>query len=215
MSIYDRKRISDKSILFGDVFNHEDGREFTYIESMLQRAVCGFESKDGKSQLMVYQSLEALVNAGFKLNLEYVEKDIELFERGDEIIAPRKLKDGSWAGLSRLLTTTAIHVDFDEDSPFESRYCFSSSQLVAKEVVALYWLTRFKNKNSLPVGNCAYRGKLGSEPIASDEVTMEFKEITYQLKHKVMLYEGMDIHAYCNHFLRKYFYDDLGFMRVK
>lgn len=193
MNPFNIERTATNPYLLGDVFIR-DNQEFTLMEPSV--GCYGFLKENRSVRMVAHRSFNELLDQGFTPVEEFIEKSKEM--RENYIFAPRKLEDGTWAGLSPLVTTTAIHVDWDDISPFESRYCFSHNQALPSYYTALYWLTRFKNKNSLPIGNCAYRGRLGNDPIMDHERTKQYYQDMYRIKHEVQFIDGLDMHGIAN-----------------
>lgn len=184
--------------VFGDVFNHEDGREYTLFEISKGHAYGVMKESSGAVYLKKFNRWLDLFDDGFKQNLEFLEKDKELYEY--QLYAPRKLEDGTWAALNRLMYTTAICVNFDDVhyiTQYESRYCFSHNEMLPSWYTATYWLAQFKNKNSLPIGNCAFRGVLGTEPIRSEKETDLYYLCMDFLKVNPLI-DNLDIHGIAN-----------------
>lgn len=194
----DRK---NNTVLFGDVLFSE-GQEFTVINNS-GLGVFGILNGPDQEQtkLASFSDLKSLYDQGFELDPEHVAMDSEIQEMG--LYAPRKLADGSWAALTSLLTTTAICVDFDYISMYESRYCFGHTQKMPSLMLAAFWLSKFKNKESLPIGNVAYRGHLGLEPIADPEITRTYYEKMFALKHEPFI-EGLDMRGHANKIMNEY-----------
>lgn len=169
----------DRSVypyLPGDLFEKNNLQEFTILH-IDERAVYGALKDETGVALKKYPNLTALMDDGFEPNLEYLEVEKEILKKMG-LFAPRKLEDGTWAALTRLVTTTAICVNYDSDglgiSMYESRYCFSNTLILPHYGNASYWLAQLKNQESLPVGNCAFRGRLGTEPLMDIEYTRNY-----------------------------------------
>lgn len=181
--------------VFGDVFNNENQAEFTLFEISNGHAYGVMKDHQNRFYLKKFNKWLDLFDEGFKQNLEFLEKEKEIAELN--LCAPRKLQDGTWAALSRLMFTTAICVDFDAITQYESRYCFSHNERLPSWCTATYWLAQFKTKNSLPIGNCAYRGKLGDEPIRPKKETDQYYADMLFLKHNPTL-DNLDIFGIAN-----------------
>lgn len=180
--------------LMGDVFNHESGdSEFTLLDFARSGGVVGILNEGDNTKLIKLASVERLFDNGYVLNEEYVEMSKYITEF--QMIAPRKLEDGVWAALTRLAFTTAICIGFDEISSYRTRYCFGHNSCLPSYFTATYWLSRMKTSKSLPIGNCAFRGVLGTEPIESDKKTKGYYHKMYQLKYELPFIDGKDIHA--------------------
>lgn len=194
MNPFDQERTTATPYLMGDVFT-QGGQELTLLQA--GDLYCfGFLNYGGVLRMAKFANLHAMLDQGFTPVEEFIEKSKEM--RENYIYAPRKLEDGTWAGLSRLVTTTAIHVNWDDISPFETRYCFSHNQIMPSYHTALFWLAQFKNKNSLPVGNCAYRGRLGNQPLCDENRTKKYYQDMIRLKHEVQFIDGLDMHGVAN-----------------
>lgn len=57
---------------------------------------------------------------------------------------PRKLSDGSWCGLSKLMFTWSVCMDIDEFSPFKYRWCFEDF------AEAMYFLQTAEDFDEVP-----------------------------------------------------------------
>lgn len=193
---FELKRES-QSFLMGDVFTHENNdSEFTLFDFDRLGCVVGVLNENEHSRLIKLSSLDRLLDNGYSVNEEYIEKSKELIEY--QMIAPRMLEDGVWAALTRLAFTTAICIDFDEINAYRTRYCFGHNSYLPSFFTATYWLSRMKTSKSLPIGNCAFRGQIGNEPIESEEKTLDYYDKMYRLKHEVSFIDGKDIHALAN-----------------
>lgn len=205
MDVFDRNR-SVTPHLPGDLFEKCNGQGFTILH-LDDKTIYGAinEKKATGITLKKYPSISALRNDGFEPNLEYLEKEKQIYKEMG-LFAPRKLEDGTWAALTRLVATTAICVDFDSDglgiSMYESRYCFGPNRALPHYGNASYWLAQFKNKESLPIGNCAYRGRLGTQPILDMEYTKNFYGIMAYL-HENPFLEDLNIHGVCDMVMRE------------
>lgn len=189
------ERTEKTPYLFGDVFTKDD-QELTLLTAPIDTMAFGLLKIDGVVRIKAYKGLESILDQGFIPNEEYIEMSKEM--RVNEIYAPRKLEDGTWSGLMPLAFTTSICIGFNDWSPFETRYCFGDNQRLPRHITALYWLSRLKTKNSLPVGNCAYRGILGNDPIIDAKITQDYYQNMYDLKHRVLDIDGKDIHGVAN-----------------
>lgn len=190
---FELKRES-QPFLMGDVFTHENNdSEFTLFDFDRLGCVVGVLNENGHSRLIKLSSVDRLLDNGYCVNEEYIEKSKELIEY--QMIAPRMLEDGVWAGLTRLAFTTAICIDFDEINAYRTRYCFGHNSYLPSFFTATYWLSRMKTSKSLPIGNCAFRGVIGVEPIESEEKTRDYYNKMYRLKHEVSFIDGKDIHG--------------------
>lgn len=190
---FEPKDRNDFPFLMGDVFNDSHGNEFTLFQiedDIAYGVLTPFNAQRGYLKRFSYW--QDLFKSGFKINQEFVEESIKL--KNDGIVAPRKLQDGTWAGISRLMFTSAICVDYDIEryTMYESRYCFSHNSLLPSWYTAIYWLSQFKHKLSLPIGNCAYRGILGKDPIADPLLTKKYYEDMLYLKDNMNI-NGLDI----------------------
>lgn len=205
MDVFDRNR-SRVPFLPGDLFQNCKGQEFTILH-LGENTIYGALStqNEGGVVLKKYPNLSKLLDDGFIVNAEYLEKEKEIHQTMG-LFAPRRLKDGTWAALTRLVATTAICVDFDADnmgiSMYESRYCFGPNRVLPHYGNASYWLAQLENKESLPVGNCAYRGRLGTQPILDTEYTLNFYRMMHYL-HEYPALEGLDIHGVCDMVMRE------------
>lgn len=178
----------------GDLFEKNNVQEFTILH-LDERAVYGVIKDSTGIHLKKYSNLNALLDDGFEPNLEYLEVEKEIYQTMG-LYAPRRLEDGTWAALTRLVATTAICVNYDSDgmgiSMYESRYCFSNTQVLPHYGNASYWLAQLKNQESLPVGNCAFRGRLGTEPLLDYEYTQNYyRMMAYLYEHPTL--EGLNI----------------------
>lgn len=183
--------------LMGDVFNHENNdSEFILFDFDKNGCVVGVLNENEQSKLIKLSSVGRLLDSGYSVNEEYIEMSKQLIEY--QMIAPRKLEDGVWAALSRLAFTTAICIGFDEINTYRTRYCFGHNSYLPSFLTATYWLSRMKTSKSLPIGNCAFRGVIGVEPIESEEKTRDYYDKMYRLKHEVAFIDGKDIHAVAN-----------------
>jgi hypothetical protein len=195
IDLYCRDR-SKNPYLLGDLFTNNADKEFTlfYIN---ENGVFGVMNTEQGAYLKRYPSIDALFGEGFNICQEHLEEDQRIAEEFG-LFAPRKLEDGTWAALTQLVSTTAICVNYDADglgiSMYESRYCFSHNQVMPSPVTAVYWLSQFKNRMSLPVGNCAYRGRKGTDPIWDADRTETFYELMDALKCRGDI-EGHNIHT--------------------
>ena len=191
---YNRER-SRFPYLCGDLFTNNLGDELTLIQVLEGVALCVLLKGDGTFSRVRFNNFNDIFAKGYVLNHEFVQKELEIAHLG--IYAPRKLKDGTWAGLTRLIHTTAICVDFDEQQMYESRYCFSHSEVMYHWQLATYWLAQFKSRESLPIGNCAYRGHLGTEPILSKAKTENYYMGLNAFRNNPTV-NGMDFNEYVN-----------------
>lgn len=184
----------------GDVFNDAQGNEFTLFVIKDGLAVGVYKpSNERTGYLKKYKKWQDLLHSGFQINQEFVEQAQLLQQKDYGIIAPRKLKDGTWAGVCKLMFTSAICVDYDMEqwSMYETRYCFSNNECLPSCFTAIYWLANFEHKLSLPIGNCAYRGKLGIDPIADPQTTANYYEDLETLK-RIPFINDLDVHGVAN-----------------
>lgn len=194
-SAFKIQRTDENPYIAGDVFILGDDH-ITLIETDPHKVVghwFGFHSLNGVIRIKAFKGVGEILEMGYNPVPEYIEKSQELAI--NELYAPRKLKDGTWCALSPLAYTTAIHIDFDDLTPFETRYCFGDSRYFPRHLTALYWLCRLESKYSLPVGNCAYRGILGCEPIVDADLTHEYYRDMQDLKYMVQTKNGLDMHG--------------------
>lgn len=209
MDVFERNR-GLSPYLPGDLFEKNNGQEFTILH-LDQKAVYGVVTDLTGVGLKKYSNISALRDDGFEPNLEYLDKEQQLYQ-DMRLFAPRKLEDGTWAALTRLVATTAICVDFDSDgsgfSMYESRYCFGNNRVLPHYGHASYWLAQLKNKHSLPVGNCAFRGKLGTQPIIDVDYTRNFYGMMAYL-HENPFLDKLDIHGVCDMVMREILNDYL------
>ena len=192
--VFAEQRTDSNPYLMGDVFVNE-GKEFTLFASQLAGAY-GLLNNDCDVSLVVFKNIDRLLDQGFEPVEEYIEMSKEIAE--NNLYAPRKLKDGTWSAISRLAFTTAVCIDFDDLVAYRTRYCFGNNMVFPSHLTALYWLSRMDSKMSLPVGNCAYRGILGNQPILDAEFTKAYYQKMYDLKYNTMLIDGDDIHGVAN-----------------
>lgn len=192
------------SYLPGDLFEKNNVQEFTILH-LDDRAVYGALKDENGIGLKKYPNLTALMDDGFEPNQEYLEVEKEILEKFS-LYAPRRLEDGTWAALTRLVATTAICVNYDADgmgiSMYESRYCFSNTQVLPHYGNASYWLAQLKNQESLPVGNCAFRGRLGTEPLLDMEYTRNYYAMMAYLYEEPSL-EGLNIQQVADMVMRE------------
>ena len=194
MNVFDNVRSLKDPYLMGDVFTAK-GKELTLLT--ITPTVCfGLLNKNGFLRMAKFRGISDILEQGFTPVQEYIEKSNEIKDWG--LYAPRKLNDGTWGAISRLAFTTSININFDEAVSYETRYCFGHNSVLPSYHTALYWLAQFKNKNSLPIGNCAYRGRLGSEPITDTTATEKYYQDLHALKYEQMLIDGRDIHGVAN-----------------
>lgn len=186
--------------LMGDVFNNDKGEEFTLFEISNGSAYGVMTNEEGACYLKRFGKWLDLFEHGFKQNQENLKKEKEI--EGWGLYAPRKLKDGSWAAITRLMYTTAICVNFDEITMYESRYCFSHNSILPSWYTAIFWLAQFKTKESLPVTNCAYRGILGTVPIFDEAATTQYYADLTELKWKDKV-NGRDLHEHASYVMEK------------
>jgi hypothetical protein len=172
-------RTPETPYLVGDVFRHENGHEIVLINPNIGTAYY----KDGKNNVAFLYAMtpEKAFSLGFKPVQEWIEEYNKIKEWG--LFAPRQCNDGTWCALTPLYATTAICADYDEINPFVSRYCFEDSSYQSRTDNALYWLTRFETSMSLPIGNVAYRGHLGNEPIEHEIMTKDYYLTLKKLKY--------------------------------
>lgn len=192
--VFAEKRTVHNPYLMGDVFVKDD-KEFTLFENRFSHTY-GLLKTGENLKFTVFKGVHDLLDQGFIPVQEYIEMGKAMDE--NHLYAPRQLKDGTWAALMPLAFTTSICVDFDDWSPFRTRYCFGHNAVLPSYLTALYWLVRMDNCMSLPVGNCAYRGHLGNQPILDDEYTKQYYQKMYDLKHNVMFMDDKDIHGVAN-----------------
>lgn len=189
----------DRSIypyLCGDLFINSEGDELTLLQIVNGAAYCVLMQMDGSFRRVKFADWRKIFESGYALKMECLQKETEL--EGSGIYAPRQLKDGTWAGLTRLVSTTAICVDFSEITMYESRYCFSHTEVMNSWHLAAYWLAQFTSKESLPVGNCAFRGHLGTEPILPADITNQYYSVMGELRFLPTV-NGMNIHQFASH----------------
>ncbi len=84
-----------------------------------------------------------------KLTPEQVDKAIAEFKTHGYFYV-RHLPDDSFAGLSKLIYTTAIHTGLN-DTGYESRFCFNDPDKAREEIDKLV------SADSVPSGNIAQR----------------------------------------------------------
>lgn len=205
MDVFDRNR-SVSPYLPGDLFENGNGQEITILHLGDKTIYCAVKKKGEKGiSLKKYPNISLLRDDGYEPNLEYLEKEKQILKKMG-LFAPRRLEDGTWAALTRLAYTTAICVDFDRDgrgiSMYESRYCFGPNRVLPHYGNASYWLAQLQNKESLPVGNCAYRGRLGTQPILENEYTKNFYAMADYLRENPFL-DGLEIHGVCDMVMRE------------
>lgn len=198
-------RSESKPYIFGDIFRHISGAELIIVNPLLQTAY--FKHHD-RFALVHTITPDIAIELGFKPLLENIEESKKIKEWG--LFAPRKLKEGIWCALTPLMFTTAICVDYDEISPFVSRYCFEDSNMLDRHENALFWLSQFNDSLSLPIGNVAYRGHLGCNPIADPTITLGYYEMLTKLRYeKDFSGDNQTPNEYARSFLNKYAYDAL------
>lgn len=193
---FEHKSRDEHPFQMGDVFNNEKGDEITILDMSQREAIVVMNRADIKKvYIKKYSNLMDIFKEGFKINMEFVKMSIACQKIG--LIAPRKLKDGTWAALTNLMFTTAICVDYELDGwkMYESRYCFGGSKILASWHIATYWLAQMNCSMSLPIGNCAFRGTLGNIPIADLEKTIGFYKDLEHLKHYPTI-DGLNLQQY-------------------
>lgn len=164
----------------GAVFSHENGITFTLI-MVKNGSVLGLMRIKNNLRVCVIRSLLDLHQLGFKLDIQNLEALIETRKKGINYSAVRILPDGSLVAITQLIATCAIVTNWDDIMAYESRYCFSNTDTLGSYTVALCWLSLFDSAESRPIGNVAYRGRLGDSCITTEEETNTYYDTLYRI----------------------------------
>lgn len=188
---FKQPRTTKAPYIAGDVFTR--GRKELTLCQVTDGAYVGLLNIKGVLRMKAFNDLSSILDEGFSPVEEFIEKGKEIEEY--DLYAPRKLKDGEWSALGQLAFTTAIQIGFDDLTPYKTRYCFGHNSVFPSHITALYWQSRLTSQKSVPIGNCAFRGALGSDPILSKETTKAYYAKMFDLKYNTMLIDGMDMHG--------------------
>lgn len=197
-----KKDRTETPYLMGDVFTKGD-IEFTIVDMRYDGGLVGFTRKGKDLYISFFQSVDELMAQGYAPVLENIELCKEYAK--EEIFALRRLKDGTIAGISPLMSTTALMVDIGPITPFESRYCFQRNSEFPSYTTALYWLCLLDSAESCPIGNVAYRGHIGTDPIMDQDVTREYFAKMYLLRHQPTI-GGKDMREIAMQTMNEIFY---------
>lgn len=88
------------------------------------------------------------------------DKEIISWLEGNHYISPRKLDDGSWVALHRLMYTWSVCVDMDEVTAYRYRWCFDDL------IEATHFLSTIKDFDEVPVKRKSLKGhRYSGEPL--------------------------------------------------
>lgn len=191
------KRTTEQPYIAGDLFTHENGTEVTLINHNIGTAVL---NKDGFTAFLYAMPIDLLIKKGFTPDQEHIEESKRIAELG--LFAPRKLLDDTWLALTPLYATTAICVDYDDISPFVSRYCFEDSNYFSRTENALLLASKFKTSLDRPIGNVAFRGHLGTKSVFDPIMTNDYYNTLHRLKYEISTAENVpSINDYARSYL--------------
>lgn len=97
------------------------------------------------------------------------DNEIKAWIEANHYLMPRKLDDGSWVAISRLMYTWAVCVDMDEVTAYRYRWCFGDI------TEALHFLSTIKEFDEVPVRRKSLKGHRYS----GDPLLVEYCERGY------------------------------------
>ncbi len=186
-------RTSKQPLLFGDKFHGHEG-DF-HLDFAQDNYAFGFYY-DKKTNLVCQAKFH---EENFFKHFIFDQEANGLSDsiRADDefMLLARKTVDDEIITLNQLAFTVAIAANY-HGYTYDSRYCFPPTSKLPSACHALYWLIQFKSVESLPIGNCAYRGYKGAEPIMTAEATQKHYDMLEQYSHTPLI-NGLDLHDYC------------------
>lgn len=185
-----KKRTKSEPLLFGDKFLGKTG-DFHLIYADGINAHGFFHDHESKKVRLQRISAEKMANYSFDEVANRLSDEIRDHET---LLLAKQSKDGDLITMHHLAYTVAIAAGFSSYT-YESRYCFSDTEQLPRICHALFWFIQFDGLESLPVGNCAFRGHKGTDPIIDLETTESHYEILKQFKNQPLI-DDLDLHQY-------------------
>lgn len=186
-------RNQNSPLLFGDKFNAEEG-DF-YLIYAADHIAKGFYHDKATNLVCLAKFEEDQFFKHFKF--DHTANDFsDSMRHGEEYMLLAKMTPNQEIiTMNHLAYTVAIAANY-HGYTYDSRYCFSDTVKLPRICHALFWFIQFKSIYSLPIGNCAYRGYKGSEPIVSVDSTLNYYKRLEEYS-KFPLIDGLDLHDYC------------------